>query len=202
MSIYSYKIDHDYGLAPNPFGGYCTLAICKPTIRGNKNLRLGDWVIGTGSVKLKNLNHLIYAMQVEEKLTFNEYWNDSRFQYKKPVINGSLVSMYGDNIYHQDNNGKWIQENSAHSLIDGKTNHDHLKTDIKGEYVLISETFYYFGSKEIVIPQEYRSVCNKGRNMKGPSIPDDIGAGFLNWLQENFKPGIHGDPISWGEHQE
>jgi len=83
MKYYSYKIEHDFGLAPNPFGSYCTLAVCRPTIRKNKNLEIGDWIIGTGSAKLKNLHHLIYAMQVEEKLTFNEYWNDSRFNYKK-----------------------------------------------------------------------------------------------------------------------
>ena len=26
MKNFSYKIEHDFGLAPNPFGGYCTLA--------------------------------------------------------------------------------------------------------------------------------------------------------------------------------
>ncbi|MBW2740862.1 MAG: hypothetical protein JRE64_18905 [Deltaproteobacteria bacterium] len=24
--LYSYVVDHDYGYAPNPFDGYCTLA--------------------------------------------------------------------------------------------------------------------------------------------------------------------------------
>lgn len=198
--MYSYKIEHDYGLAPNPFGGYCTLAICKPTIRGNRRLKIGDWVIGTGSAKLKNLNHLIFAMKVEEKLDFNQYWNDDRFQYKKPIINGSLAKMYGDNIYHQDANGDWIQKNSAHSLIDGTPNEGHIKTDTGGNYVLISQTFYYFGSNQISIPEEYREVCNKGRNMKGPSIPDEVASEFIDWLQSNFRYGIHGDPINWKEH--
>ncbi|HCD3629949.1 TPA: hypothetical protein NBO47_003868, partial [Klebsiella pneumoniae] len=26
MKHFTYKIDHDFGLAPNPFWGYCTLA--------------------------------------------------------------------------------------------------------------------------------------------------------------------------------
>ena len=30
---YSYIITRDYGFAPNPFGGVCTLATCKPKIR-------------------------------------------------------------------------------------------------------------------------------------------------------------------------
>ena len=84
MNMFSYKLDHDYGLAPNPFGGYCTLAVCKSAIRSNKNLQIGDWIIGTGSAKLKNLYHLIYAMRLEEKITFQNYWEDERFQYKKP----------------------------------------------------------------------------------------------------------------------
>ena len=27
--LFSYVVDHDYGFAPNPFGGFCTLAKCK-----------------------------------------------------------------------------------------------------------------------------------------------------------------------------
>ncbi|HAT4044914.1 TPA: hypothetical protein I9Z20_002522, partial [Citrobacter freundii] len=84
MKHFTYKIDHDFGLAPNPFWGYCTLAICKSSIRRNRNLNIGSWVFGTGSVKLKNLHKLIYAMRVDETLTFNEYWNDPRFSHKKP----------------------------------------------------------------------------------------------------------------------
>lgn len=202
MNFFSYKIEHDFGLAPNPFGEYCTLAVCKPTIRNNKTLRMGDWVFGTGSVKLKRLHNLIFAMQIEEKITFNDYWNDPRFQYKKPIINGSLVQLYGDNFYHQDDKTKkWIQENSAHSLNGGLPNHTHLKVDIGGQYVLISKTFYYFGENSIAIPEKYWEVCSKGRNMKGPSIPKDIAVKFIKWVQKNHSIGIHGDPIDWINHK-
>ena len=33
VRLYSYVFDHDYGFAPNPFHGVCTLATCKPSIR-------------------------------------------------------------------------------------------------------------------------------------------------------------------------
>jgi hypothetical protein len=202
MAYFSYEIEHDFGLAPNPFGGYCTLAVCKPTIRNNKKLKIGDWIIGTGSKKLGRLHQLIFAMQVEEKVTLNDYWDDPRFQYKKPVINGSLVQMYGDNFYHKDlENGEWIQENSAHSLADGSTNDGHLKTDTNGKYVLISQTFYYFGDGSVQIPDEYLSVCSEGRNMKGPAISIETGDQFVSWLQDKFNIGIHGDPINWREHK-
>ena len=201
MRYYSYKIEHDYGLAPNPFGQYCTLVVCKPTIRNNKNLEIADWIIGTGSVKLGNAFHLIFAMQLEEKITLNEYWADPRFEYKKPVINGSLVQMYGDNFYHQDpDTNEWIQENSAHSMEGGIPNEKQVETDKGGKYALISQNFCYLGDESVLIPDEYRAVCSEGRGMKGPGIPIDIGDAFILWIKNNFHAGIHGDPISWREH--
>ena len=206
MSLFSYKIEHDFGLAPNPFGGYCTLAVCRGSVRGNKGLRKGTWVIGTGSRSLEKLrkkptmHHLIFAMCVEELVSFDEYWMDSRFQYKKPVISGSLVQMYGDNIYHKDDNGNWIQENSAHSLTTGQPNQEHLVRDTKVNIVAISQDFYYFGNNAIQIPEEYLDVCSEGRNMKGPGIPKEASSGFIEWLTFNYDLGIHGDPINWVKH--
>jgi hypothetical protein len=202
VGYYSYKIEHDFGLAPNPFGGYCTLAICKGDIRKNKRLRLGDWVIGTGSVKLKKLHYLIYAMQIDEALNFEEYWDDPRFQYKKPVLNGSLAQLYGDNIYHKDtDSGNWLQDDSAHTLAHGQTNNAHLKADIKGQRVLIAKNFYYFGDNAIKIPDEYLSVCSEGRSVKSKSIPVKDADAFITWLITNNTPGIHGDPINWKNHK-
>lgn len=202
MNYFSYKLDHDFGLAPNPFGGYCTLAVCKSDIRKNKRLNIGDWIIGIGSKKLRALNHLIYAMQVSEKLTFDEYWNDPRFQYKKPIINGSLVMMYGDNIYHTDKKThEWIQEDSAHSLASGTVNKDHLQSDTSGEKVIIGELFYYFGDMAVPIPIEFEEVCTKGRAAKSISIPIETADKFIKWLQTNYAAGIHGDPINWKNHK-
>lgn len=201
MKYFSYKIEHDYGLAPNPFHGYCTLAVCKSSIRSNKNLEIGDWIIGTGSKSLGNLHELIFAMRTEEKITFNEYWQDIRFEKKKPIINGSLVQMYGDNFYHQSKvSGEWIQENSAHSLANGTKNEGHLSRDIGGEFVLISKKFYYFGCKSFLVPDEYLDICSEGRDMKSVSIPTDVAEKFIIWLQTNYSIGIHGDPTSWNEH--
>lgn len=42
--IYSYVLRIDNGAAPNAFGQFCTLTICKPAIR--RNAEIGDWVIG------------------------------------------------------------------------------------------------------------------------------------------------------------
>jgi len=203
MNYFSYKIEHDFGLAPNPFGGYCTLAVCKSSIRYNKNLKIGDWIIGTGSKTLGNLHQLIFAMRVEEKISFNEYWEDSRFHYKKPIVNGSLVKMYGDNFYHQDPKTKeWIQENSGHSLDSGLPNKDHVKRDTEGKYVLISKEFYYFGNESPEIPEEFIEVCCEGRDMKSSSIPTETGNNFISWLAENYDLWLHGDPTSWREYKQ
>lgn len=201
-NFFSYRLAHDYGLAPNPFGGHCTLAVCKSQIRNNKRLKTKDWIFGTGSKHLKSPHHLIYAMQMEEKLTFDEYWADDRFQYKKPIINGSLVQMHGDNFYHTNpETGEWIQENSAHSSKDGVPNSKHINRDTKSEYVLISKTFFYFGNNAIQIPEQFLEICSGGRAPKSIAIPLEVGNGFVVWLQNKYKVGLHGNPINWKDYR-
>ncbi len=197
MSFFSYVVEHDYGLAPNPFGEYCTLAVCKPQIRKNKNLKIGDWIIGTGSKKLQNLNHLVYTMKVDRKITFQEYWDDKTFRYKIPNLNGSLVQIFGDNFYHKDpETQEWIQEDSAHSRKDREK---HIKQDLSGENVLIGQEFYYLGDASVLIPDQYQIVCNKGRGFKYKEISLEIGSDFIQWIKSNFQKGINGDPINWKE---
>lgn len=208
MVVYSYLIEHDLGLAPNPFGKYCTLAVCKPRIRGSSKLKIGDWIVGTGSKALeessgrkKLRDKLIYAMQVSERISMDEYWNDLRFQYKKPVMNGTLVTMFGDNFYHKDESGNWIQEDSAHCKLDGTCNHEHLKTDTSGNNVLIAEYFFYFGDNAPTIPKELLEICHTGigeKKFEDGKLGDD----FINWVITNFHAGIHGDPINWQEYNQ
>lgn len=207
MKIYSYVVHHDYGLAPNPFGKYCTLTVCKTKIRKSNNLQIGDWIIGTGSKNIEDItgqkciNHLIYAMKVSEKILIEDYWNDERFQYKKPIINGSLSSMYGDNIYFKNEDGTWGQINSAHSKHDGILNEGHLETDTSGKFSIISEEFYYFGDNCPEIPENLKSVCKKGIGEK--TITDETTIDlFINWLTKEYTPGIYGDPINWKEHNQ
>src|ERR1700758_4385988 len=100
MTLYSYVVARDYGFAPNPFYGVCTLATCKPAIR--KGAGIGDWVVGTGGAANKLTGHLVYAMQVTEALSFDEYFADPRFQEKKPDLSGSLKRAFGDNIYYRE----------------------------------------------------------------------------------------------------
>lgn len=148
--LYAYIITRDFGFAPNPFHGHCTLATCKPGIR--KSAKVGDWILGVGGANLEQVKHkCILLMKVTEKISFNNYWRDSRFSIKKPARNGSHVQMLGDNIYHQDDNNQWIQEDSHHSNADGSFNMTNLERDTSADQVLISEHFYYFGDKAIEV---------------------------------------------------
>lgn len=190
-------MDHDYGLAPNPFWGFMTLAVCKGHIRSNKNLKLEDWIIATGSKKLGFEKNLIYAMKVEQIITFDEYWSNSKYGCKKPILNGTLAQMYGDNFYHTEADGRIIQEPSAHSNPDLSINTKHTKADSDGKYVLISKDFYYFGDTAPVIPQDFQNVISNTRDYIYLKIPNEIRLQFVDWLRTNFSIGVHGDPISW-----
>lgn len=149
--LHVYAITRDFGFAPNPFHGFCTLATCKPKIR--KSAKVGDWVMGIGGCTLRQVKRkCIFVMKVSEKMSFQEYWEDIRFSLKKPVRNGSRVLMLGDNIYHKSNEGGWIQEDSHHSNADGSPHEGNLARDTQSsDQVLISDWFYYFGSAAIEV---------------------------------------------------
>ena len=202
MNCFRYKLEHDYGFAPNPFHGTLSLATCKSQLRKITNLHIGDWVIGLGSAAMKNRHHIIFAMQVEEILTFDQYWDDPRFECKKAVINGSLVQLYGDNVYHTDRtSGRVIQEYCAHSKNGGRTNGKHWKRDVSGKNVLLSKRFFYFGENCPAIPDEFRYIDNDTRSIKFKDLVDEdkkINA-FVTWLETTFGQGIHGDPCNWKE---
>lgn len=166
MRLFSYIVARDYGFAPNPFNGYCTLATCKPQIRSSATV--GDWVIGTGAKTRYNLvGRLIFAMRVEESFSFDAYWNDSRFACKHPVLNGSLKQLYGDNIYHREQ-GRWRQVDSHHSDNGGRANRRNIRRDTSVNRVLASRRFVYFGGSAPVIPKRFRPYKPTGEDICCP----------------------------------
>lgn len=194
MRYFSYVVARDYGFAPNPFNGYCTLATCKPRIR--HSAKVGDWVFGTGSSPAGLKENLIYAMRVTEKMTFNEYWDDQRFQTKKPLMKGcSLKKMYGDNVYHFSGR-KWHQADSHHSLEGGRVNRHNLERDTSVDAVLISSDFYYFGRGAVRIPKRYLPHIVKSG--PGYRCPDEAwGERLVAHLRSRYSPGYHEDPIAF-----
>ncbi|MEN5059040.1 hypothetical protein [Sphingobacterium kitahiroshimense] len=200
MSIYSYKITRDYGFAPNPFGEYCSLACCKPHIR--KKAKIGDWIIGTGSKANGLLHHVIFLMKVTEKVTFQEYWEDQRFSYKKPVLNGSLKQLHGDNIYYNINH-EWYQMDSHHSLYDGKINIENLKQDLSGEYVLLSNHFLYLGKKAFKVPDKYLEICPGLRHRDYITIENEsLAEELIITTISKYDLGLNDTPINWNEYEQ
>lgn len=197
--VYIYVVDRDFGFAPNPFHGYCTLATCAPGIRNKAEV--GDWVIGLGGTRLKATGRCIYAMRVTEKITFNEYWTNPAYFDKKPIRNGSRKMMVGDNIYHFDTvRNEWCQADSHHSNDDGSVNSENLATDTKSDKVLISRHFFYFGKEVPLVPSALlHSIGYKNR--RGHRVFEDKIAGeLIEWLNDSFERELNqviGDPFDF-----
>lgn len=185
--LYTYIITVDCGLAPNPFGEYCTLAVCTPNHQGAA-VKPGDWIAGFSP----NASgyQFIYAMQVDECIHMNKYFHDPRFQNKKPNVHGSREQRCGDNFYHQKSSGEWIQE--ANPFHEGL-----LPTDTRRPFVFVGRNFWYLGRDRKNIPAEFLALCG-GRGVR-VNHPEGLASKFMSWVMENFEMGVHALPLDF-EH--
>ena len=144
---------------------------------------------------------IVYAMRVDEILTYDQYWNDPRFLRKRPKLHGSLKQQYGDNIYRRAPDGSWIQENSRHSLEDGAPNEGHVERDTKPDAVLISQRFAYYGGSGPVIPDRFRGEIGPdlvhGRPAYRVNFPDPMRDEVIDWITNDLDEGMAGDPRDW-----
>jgi hypothetical protein len=192
--LYSYVVRWDHGFAPNPFHGFCTVATCKPSIR--KKAKEGHWVLGTGGAKRGYAGKAIFLMRITKIETFDSYWLGERYKSKKPTMNGSLEQRFGDNIYHRDAAGVWVQADSRHSW-DGDSNDINLKRDTaKTDRVLVSDKFTYWGENAPTIPAHLKEFV-----ISRPGWKDDFSqervAELVAWAKTEGGPGLLGDPIEW-----
>lgn len=202
--IYRYVVRYDSGSAPNPYGGYCTLAICKPAIR--RTARPGDWIIGFHGFSGKHdtrHEEICYVMQVSESLSYAEYWEDLRFRSRRPSKKKrstplSDSSPPDDNIYLQAGAGiDGDVELKQARVYDG----DHKEsssqqTDKRGKNVLIGTMFWYFGDQSKELPQILSHLGKVGRghvvNKYKEQVNEDLEQ-LKTWLGK-FKPGRMGTP--------
>lgn len=198
MRLFSYVVRRDYGFAPNPFFGACTLATCKPRIRGTA--AIGDWIIGTGSKARGRQGFLVYVMRVAEALTFNEYWEDRRFCRKRPNLRGSLKQAFGDNIYLKTDNGEWHQADSHHSYQGGELNPYNIRNDTQRDRVLIGVEYVYWGGTGPEIDKKFRNyggddICalRYHRSNFPPGLVED----FVAWFRTLYGTRYQGDPLDW-----
>lgn len=187
--LFSYVVSWDGGLAPNPYWGYCTLAVCKPQVR--RNAGEGDWIVGLSPRRLGY--HLIYAMKVWGTPSFAEYFEDGRFGLKKPDLGSEDPRLVmGDNFYRFDDSRLVFEQlESAHSHSDGSENLENKGRDLSGERVLVAGNFYYFGSEGPTMPSQL-SFLEVGRGHRNNFEPKEI-VETIRFL-DNFEVGIQGVP--------
>lgn len=201
--LFAYKMTHDTGFAPNPFWNWLTIATCKPKIREFKHK--GDWILGFSSktmVRAKDPvyeERLIFVMQVSEKMTIQEYWNDLRFSSKIPNLSEkATVHKCGDNIYRPLAKNP-IKDDDYEQIVNANHGPGNKSNDLSGRFVLIATRFWYFGQKRILLPDEVRPKVPYGRAPYGVLTHDQSkGHAFINYI-ESFSPGIYGPPHSWPE---
>ncbi len=197
MSLFSYVLDHDYGFAPNPFFGLCTLATCKPQIRDRAEI--GDYIMGTGCAKRKRAGRLVYMMRVDEITTYDDYWTDERFQRKRPSMGRGTAHAFGDNIYHRNTSGIWQQQNSFHSLPNGEPNPINRDHDTHSSRVLVGREFVYFGGAGPPIPQHFRDWDGKdicARRAYKRHFPPQLAEAVIVWVM-GLGLGRLGAPADW-----
>lgn len=186
MKLSAYIVRVDSGFSPNPFGRRCTLACCKPSLR--RKAEVADIVVGTTSIRFAPAGRLIYAMRVGEILSFDDYW--MRYPSKRPTQKSPLRQR-GDNIWHTDSKGSWVGVLGA--LHDDR----HRERDLRGERVLISGAFYYFGSSAIAVPEEFQSLLATTQGHKNTTDTALIKQ-FWKWLERTApRQGRIGKPTEF-----
>jgi len=183
-TLCTYVVREDAGLAPNPFWGFCTLAVCTPNHQGTR-LQIGDWIAG---VLTKARGHrLLYVMQVAEILSLDAYYRDDRFASKRPDLRGDWQKRCGDNFYSLDSTGKWVRHRNRFHLDDAIE-----KQDTKYARVFIADRFGYYGREAKSVPSEFQSLFGgRGARVNHPAA---LKTAFIDWVRGNVPQGIHGLP--------
>lgn len=195
--VCAYVMTVDSGLAPNPFHGICTLAVCTPN-HMRANLDTDDWIIGVAGKNIRSRLgtsdqwRIIYAMKISRKYDLDSYYNESSFKSKIPKLIGSRIEMCGDNFYSRTSEGL------QHTL---KTE-DHqcselMKQDTDGNRVFVGTEFYYFGSLAVALPQhemwssliikKFRNCAVGLRYLRGGSSPERWGEVEFQEFQKFLK---------------
>lgn len=159
--------------------------------------------MGTGSneVGKKRGGYLVYAMEISEILETNQYWEDPRFECKKPDMHHNWVTASGDNIYEPIGPSKWNQLNSYHSMRDGQQHAKHTIRDTGVTRVLISDYYIYYGGSGPKLPDKFLPEGEMVLCHAGPSYrrfwDEKTIKEFIDWLRARGHHGYEGKPWDW-----
>ncbi|MCY4321556.1 MAG: hypothetical protein OXC37_04015 [Bdellovibrionaceae bacterium] len=135
---------------------------------------------------------MIYAMKVTEKMSFDEYWKNKKFAQKK-ANSKSTKKRHGDNIYYKNSQGKIIQGKAFFHK-----NKENIKHDIKGENVLISDYFFYFGEKSINLSEDFKKLVSQLSIGHKYKKLEKKGNKLINFLQKQYENNkLYGKPINY-----
>ncbi|MDB5816692.1 MAG: hypothetical protein JWQ11_332 [Rhizobacter sp.] len=179
--IFRYVVRQDRGGSPNPYAGWCSLAVCKPVIR--RTARVGDWIVGLRS---RASDQVIYAMRVDEVVPLGKYWADARFAAKRP---GKAKAHPPDNFYRAGPQGSLLYvANDLHGS-------DEMLADTGGRNALVSWHYWYFGDQSPALSTELIHLVHSGQGhaLQMNRRPDDVEQ-LQRWLGF-WTPGVHGAPI-------
>jgi hypothetical protein len=152
-------------------------------------LEQGDWLIGNSPKQ--DRNRLVYAMRISEVLSMDGYFQDDRFQRKKPKPEGTPTQQCGDNVYYTRADGQWRRlpshfHNKCSAFI------KDVGKNFEGRPVFVSEHFYYFGDRRVAIPHEFAQVIKDRQGFSWTT--GRMAYDFVSWLEANHKPGALGTP--------
>jgi hypothetical protein len=169
--LFTYCMTNDTGAAPNPFGGVCSLNICKPVIR--RVADVNDWIVGTGSTEFGFENQVVYAMQVTEKLTMQEYYERCVKQLQ----------------------GIYDFSTEPTTLLQSVHKEGNRVHDLGGKYTLLSTNFYYFGDSPVLLPHDLLPIVRQGQGHKSTSNKPYVDP-FLDWIitQKKARNKVYAEP--------
>lgn len=193
MTLFSYCLRYDDGAAPNPYGGFCSLVICKPAIR--RTAKVGDWVVGLGGVAspIGDISgKVVYAMRVtRQPMLMREY--DAFCQRSLPCKiphwgSRAFQERVGDCIYDFSAPGRPRIRPSVH----GEPNRD---VDLGGKNALLSDHFYYFGDQPEPLCEGLRAIIHQTQGHKSRANAE-YAERFVAWIESLGLPLNHlrGEP--------
>jgi len=175
--LFTYCVRVDDGAAPNPYWGVCTLTICKPVIR--RTAKVGDWIVGTGSVERGLGGQIVYAMEVSAVMPLAEYdkWTREHCPEKIPDVNHrDLRRRVGDSIYDYSVSDPPVQRPGVHLA-------GNIKTDLGGKNALLSLNFYYFGRDAEPLPDDLQCIVHQTQGHKVNANDPHVDR-FLSWFRK------------------
>jgi len=142
-------MDHDTGFAPNTSFGICSLTGCKNNKSGKKRnieelAEPGSWVIGIGGKGTNRPDKIIYAMEVENNLSVEEfrkkYPGKSKYLEGKEPGSNVLISR---KFYYFGENAIDVPKGLEHIIIKTQGCKKLSEEDIKKLKSFLSKKYKY-----------------------------------------------------------